>query len=90
MHSLPRPLAFLLLLVSGWVNRQQQAVIDYRLEFSHTTGSVVPNGSVRSLIWLLTSANRNSATTLGRSLPRCASRSADCSAVGLVWNTDRP
>jgi hypothetical protein len=32
MHSLPRPLAFLLLLVSGWVNRQQQAVIDYLLE----------------------------------------------------------
>ena len=32
MHSLPRPLAFLLLLVSGWVNRQQQAVIDYLRE----------------------------------------------------------
>jgi putative transposase len=32
MDSLPRPLTFLLLLVSGWVNRQQQAVIDYLLE----------------------------------------------------------
>ncbi len=32
MDSLPRPLAFLLLLVSGWVNRQQQAIIDYLLE----------------------------------------------------------
>jgi hypothetical protein len=32
MDSVPRPLAFLLLLVSGWVNRQQQAVIDYLLE----------------------------------------------------------
>jgi hypothetical protein len=32
LHSLPRPLAFLLLLVSGWVNRQQQAVIDDLLE----------------------------------------------------------
>ena len=32
MDPLPRPLAFLLLLVSGWVNRQQQAVIDYLLE----------------------------------------------------------
>jgi transposase InsO family protein len=31
MESLPRPLAFLLLLVSGWVNRQQQAAIDYLL-----------------------------------------------------------
>ena len=32
MDSRPRPLAFLLLLVSGWVNRQQQSVIDYLLE----------------------------------------------------------
>ena len=32
MDSRPHPLAFLLLLVSGWVNRQQQAVIDYLLE----------------------------------------------------------
>jgi hypothetical protein len=32
MDSLPHPLACLLLLVSGWVNRQQQAVIDYLLE----------------------------------------------------------
>jgi putative transposase len=32
MDSLPRPLAFLLLLVSGWVSQQQQAVIDYLLE----------------------------------------------------------
>ena len=32
MDPLPRPLAFLLLLVSGWVNRQQQDVIDYLRE----------------------------------------------------------
>ena len=32
MNSLPPPFAFFLLLVSGWVNRQQQAVIDYLLE----------------------------------------------------------
>ena len=32
MDPLPRPLAFFLLLVSGWVNRQHQAVIDYLLE----------------------------------------------------------
>jgi hypothetical protein len=31
MDALPPPLAFLLLLFSGWVNRQQQAVIDYLL-----------------------------------------------------------
>ena len=32
MEPLPLPLAFFLLLFSGWVNRQQQAVIDYLLE----------------------------------------------------------
>src|SRR5215471_14792432 len=32
MDALPPPLAFLCLLFSGWVNRQQQAVIDYLLE----------------------------------------------------------
>ena len=32
MDSLPPPLAFFFLLFSGWVNRQQQAVIDYLLE----------------------------------------------------------
>ena len=32
MDSRARPLAFLFLLVSGWVNRQQQAVIDYLLK----------------------------------------------------------
>ena len=32
MDAVPSPLAFFLLLLSGWVNRQQQAVIDYLLE----------------------------------------------------------
>ena len=32
MDSLPPPLAFFLLLVSGWVNRHQQNVIDYLRE----------------------------------------------------------
>src|SRR5499426_1294269 len=32
MDAVPSPLAFLLLLLAGWVNRQQQAVIDYLLE----------------------------------------------------------
>jgi putative transposase len=32
MNSLPPPFAFFVLLVSGWVNRQQQGVIDYLLE----------------------------------------------------------
>jgi len=32
MDSLPPPLALVVLLFAGWVNRQQQAVIDYLLE----------------------------------------------------------
>src|SRR5262245_48574367 len=32
IDSLPPPLAFLVLLFAGWVNRQQQAVIEYLLE----------------------------------------------------------
>jgi hypothetical protein len=32
MDPLPPPLAFFFLLFSGWVSRQQQAVIDYLLE----------------------------------------------------------
>ena len=32
MDPLPPPLAIFCLLFSGWVNRQQQAVIDYLLE----------------------------------------------------------
>ena len=32
MDPLPPPLAFFLLLVSGWVNRHQQDVIDYLRE----------------------------------------------------------
>jgi hypothetical protein len=32
MDSLPPPFAFVVLLFAGWVNRRQQAVIDYLLE----------------------------------------------------------
>jgi hypothetical protein len=32
MDPLPPPLAFVLQLCSGWINRHQQAVIDYLLE----------------------------------------------------------
>ena len=32
MDALPPPLAFFILLFAGWVNRQQQAVIDYLVE----------------------------------------------------------
>ena len=45
MDPLPPPLAFLLLLFSGWVNRHQQAVIDYLLEENRVLRAV--NGSRR-------------------------------------------
>jgi hypothetical protein len=32
MDSLPPPLAFVLLFFAGWVNRQQQAIIDDLIE----------------------------------------------------------
>jgi hypothetical protein len=32
MDSLPAPFVFVVFLFAGWVNRQQQAVIDYLLE----------------------------------------------------------
>ena len=32
MDRLPPPLAFLFLLFSGWINRQQQDVMEYLLE----------------------------------------------------------
>ena len=32
MDSLPPPLAFLVLVFAGWINRQQQAAIEYLLE----------------------------------------------------------
>jgi hypothetical protein len=45
MDPVPRPLAFFLLLCSGWVNRNQQVVIDYLLEENRALRAV--NGSQR-------------------------------------------
>src|ERR1700675_5169937 len=45
MVPVPPPLAFLFLLFSGWVNRHQQAVIDYLLEENRVLRAV--NGSRR-------------------------------------------
>jgi hypothetical protein len=45
MDPVPPPLAFFLLLFSGWVNRNQQAVIDYLLEENRVLRAV--NGSRR-------------------------------------------
>src|SRR5882762_45766 len=38
MDPLPSPLAFCLLLFSGWINRQQQAVIEYLREENRVVG----------------------------------------------------
>ena len=45
MAPLPRPLAFFLRLFSGWINRHQQAGIDYLLEENRVLRAV--NGSRR-------------------------------------------
>jgi hypothetical protein len=45
MDPLPSPLTFFLLLFSGWINRHQQAVIDYLLEENRVLRAV--NGSRR-------------------------------------------
>jgi len=45
MDSLPPPPTFFLLLFSGWINRHQQAVIDYLLEENRVLRAV--NGSRR-------------------------------------------
>ena len=45
MDPLPPPLTFFLLLFSGWINRHQQAVIDYLLEENRVLRAV--NGSRR-------------------------------------------
>src|SRR4029434_2392681 len=45
MDPLPPPLAFFLLLFSGWINRHQQAVIDYLIEENRVLRAV--NGARR-------------------------------------------
>jgi len=45
INLLPRPLTFFLLLFSGWVNRHQQAVIEYLLEQNRVLRAA--NGSRR-------------------------------------------
>jgi len=56
MDPLPAPLDFLLLLFSGWVNRQQQAAIDYLLEENRVlravTGSRRLGLTTSDAVWL--------------------------------------
>ncbi len=45
MDALPPPLAFVVLVLAGWVNRQQQAVIEYLLEENRAVQRMDADGS---------------------------------------------
>ena len=49
MDRLPPPTAFFVLLFSGWINRQQQAVIDYLLEENRVLRAAHGPGRLRLL-----------------------------------------
>src|SRR3954453_4492041 len=83
MDALPPPLAFLLLLFSGWVNRHQQAVIDYLLEENRVLRAV--NGARRLR---LTDDQRRRPAVKGKALSRRQLTAVAGSASELVL--DRP
>jgi hypothetical protein len=74
MDPLPPPLAFLLLLVSGWINRQQQAVIDYLREENWVLRAAYGSKRVR-----LTDDQRRRLAVKGKALGR--RRLADVSGI---------
>jgi len=47
MDPLPQPLVFFCLLFSGWVNRQQQAVIEYLLDENRVLRAAQPSRRLR-------------------------------------------
>src|SRR5262250_2688524 len=65
MDPLPPPLAFFCLLFSGWVNRQQQAVIDYLLEENRVLRAAHGSRRVR-----LTDDQRRRLAVKGKALGR--------------------
>jgi hypothetical protein len=65
MDPLPPPLAFLLLLFSGWINRQQQAVIDYMREENRILRAAYSPKRVR-----LTDDQRRRLAVTGKALGR--------------------
>jgi hypothetical protein len=65
MDPLPPPLAFFFLLFSGWVNRQQQAVIDYLREENRILHAEHGPGRVR-----LTDDQRRRLAVKGKALGR--------------------
>ena len=66
MDSLPPPLAFVVLLVAGWVNRQQQAVIAYLLEENRVLRAAHEPRRLR-----LTDDQRRRLAMKGKVLGRC-------------------
>jgi len=59
VNALPPPVAFVLLLVSGWVNRQQQhAVIDYLLEENRVLRRNAPAGPATDTCGVAASRHR--------------------------------
>ena len=65
MDPLPPPLAFLLLLVSGWMNRQQQAAIEYLREENRVLSAAYGPQRVR-----LTDDQRRRLAVKGQALGR--------------------
>jgi hypothetical protein len=65
MDSLPPPLAFVVLLFAGWINRQQQAAIDYLLEENRVLGAALGRRRVR-----LTDDQRRRLAVKGKGLGR--------------------
>src|SRR5215831_8892927 len=65
MYPLPPPLAFFCLLFSGWINRQQQAVIDYLLEENRVLRAAHGSRRVR-----LTDDQRRRLAVKGKALGR--------------------
>ena len=74
MNSLPPPFAFFVLLVSGRVNRQQQAVIDYLLEENRVLRAAHGPGRPR-----LTADQRRRLAVKGRSWAGAALRTSPAS-----------
>src|SRR5262245_44719660 len=75
MDTAPSPLAFLLLLLSGWVNRQQQAVIDYLREENRLLRAERGSRRLR-----LTDDQRRRLAVMGKALGRVASGPSQASS----------
>jgi hypothetical protein len=83
MDPPPSPLTFFLLLFTGWINRHQQAVIEYLLEENRVLGAVNGWGRLR-----LTDDQRRRLAVKGRVLGRRLSvaisrtRARICCSIG--------